>query len=208
MTGYYRIDMECNEARRVVALWESGAEFDDFEARKVYEHVASCPSCHVSCSAFLILFSGRCIREDSTPSPAARFLADRVMSEIEGEKSPSVRKGPRKIVGPLLAAGLAACVILVAGIGWRNATTVEVRFVLDAPGANSVFLAGTFSSWEPEGLPLRRRADGLWERRVRLRSGRMYTYNFVLDGTSWIADPGAPEQVDDGFGGESSLIRL
>ena len=41
-----------------------------------------------------------------------------------------------------------------------------------------------------------------------LTRNRSYTYSFVIDGERWVPDPGAPETVDDGFGGVNSILRL
>ncbi len=43
---------------------------------------------------------------------------------------------------------------------------------------------------------------------MRLRRDRSYTYGFVIDGERWVPDPGAPETVEDGFGGVNSILRL
>jgi len=36
----------------------------------------------------------------------------------------------------------------------------------------------------------------------------VYTYNFLLNGRRWIADPSSLRHVDDGFGGTSSVLDL
>ena len=55
-------------------------------------------------------------------------------------------------------------------------------------------------------MPARR--SGTWEITIPLRKGSMYTYDFLVDGQRWIPDPGSRTQVDDGFGGLSSVLRL
>ncbi len=84
--------------------------------------------------------------------------------------------------------------------------TVLVRFELVAPDAREVTLAGSFNNWNPEGIQLTRSgATGLWTGTVALTPGE-HQYLFVIDGISWIPDPGAHAQVDDGFGQENSVI--
>ena len=84
-----------------------------------------------------------------------------------------------------------------------------VRFVLDLPEARSVSLVGDFTEWKSDRYRLsRKNEEGRWEVRVRLRKNRVYTYNFVIDGEEWIPDPLAPYRVEDGFGGENSLLQL
>lgn len=82
--------------------------------------------------------------------------------------------------------------------------TVWVRFELSAPQARRVHLAGDFNRWEPEAVPLVRRADGTWSVTVPLNVGE-HRYQFVLDGSMWVPDP-STDAVDDGFGGRNSVI--
>jgi hypothetical protein len=94
-------------------------------------------------------------------------------------------------------------------VGQRPSDEVLVRFQVSLPGARSVSLVGSFTSWDITRLPMTDPAgDGAWQVSVRLKKGSIYTYNFVVDGRRWIVDPGASAQVDDGFGGHSSVIRL
>ncbi len=86
-----------------------------------------------------------------------------------------------------------------------SAPPVYVQFRLEAEGASSVRLAGTFTGWKPEH-ELRETAPGEWTVLVPLRPG-VHDYAFVIDGDRWVADPHAP-QVDDDFGGSNSRISL
>lgn len=87
--------------------------------------------------------------------------------------------------------------------------TVTVRFVLEAPEATSVRLVGDFDGWTEPGYAMTvSGSPGLWEVSVQLEKGKVYVYNFVLDGETWITDPAVRTRVDDGFGGAGSLLRL
>ncbi len=78
----------------------------------------------------------------------------------------------------------------------------------NAPEASTVELAAILLM-EPGTYVLKKASvDGMWEVLVPLKKGRVYVYNFVIDGDRWISDPKAAVQVDDGFGGSSSLLRL
>ena len=84
-----------------------------------------------------------------------------------------------------------------------------VRFYLEAPSASTVALVGDWNDWDGEAHLLRDvEGDGLWETEIRLVPGREYRYQFFIDGKEWIADPGAPLSVDDGFGGKNSVLQL
>lgn len=87
----------------------------------------------------------------------------------------------------------------------RSAPPVYVQFRLEARGATSVQLAGTFTGWQPR-VELRETEPGEWTVLVPLRPG-VHDYAFVIDGDRWVADPHAP-QVDDDFGGTNSRISL
>jgi hypothetical protein len=140
-------------------------------------------------------------------------LEDRIMDAVHRVPAhhPSVRALHRRP----LRAGLAAAAILVAVVGVglglraRAGAYLTVSFVLDTPGARTVAVAGDFTDWQTSGYELSRRTtDGKWEITVRLRRDHSYTYAFVIDGERWVPDPGAPETVDDGFGGVNSILRL
>jgi hypothetical protein len=82
--------------------------------------------------------------------------------------------------------------------------TVLVQFRLDAPGAQSVSLAGTFTGWETR-VELYETAPGVWSARVPVTPG-IHDYLFIVDG-EWTADPAAPS-IPDGFGGTNSRLLL
>jgi hypothetical protein len=82
---------------------------------------------------------------------------------------------------------------------------VYVQFRLEAPAAEQVSLAGSFTGWEPR-LELHPTAAGVWTLTVPLEAG-MHDYLFVVDGEEWLPDP-AGYPVDDGFGGTNSRIFL
>jgi hypothetical protein len=86
-----------------------------------------------------------------------------------------------------------------------RAQPVMVQFRMEAVGARTVSMAGTFTGWKPT-VQLRQTAPGEWTALVPLRPG-VHDYAFVIDGERWVADPHAT-QVDDDFGGTNSRISL
>ena len=86
---------------------------------------------------------------------------------------------------------------------------ISVRFVLTAPEAETVSLVGDFSDWNTTQFILQDpEDDGTWEISIKLIKGKIYTYNFLVDGEKWIVDPKSLINIKDGFGGESSLIEI
>ena len=117
----------------------------------------------------------------------------------------------------LLAPALAAAAALVLWLGGGRSGqvtppstipgSVTVRFVLTAPEARNVALAGTFNQWDAKATPLVRTGPaGVWTATVTLPAGE-HQYAFVVDGVRWVPDPAAPA-VDDGFGRRNSVLTL
>jgi negative regulator of sigma E activity len=84
-------------------------------------------------------------------------------------------------------------------------TTVRLSFY--APQARQVAVAGDFNRWTVGSDVMERRDGGVWTIDLTLQPGR-YTYMFVLDGKSWVADPGAESYQDDGFGSRNSVMKV
>lgn len=86
--------------------------------------------------------------------------------------------------------------------------TVWTRFVYTADDPESVAVAGDFSQWEP--IPLSPRTvngETVWTGLIPIPRGE-HEYQFVIDGTRWVADPLAPVKRDDGFGAQNAVLKL
>jgi hypothetical protein len=81
-----------------------------------------------------------------------------------------------------------------------------VLFAFHAPGATRVALVGDFNGWDPEATPLHRSglAD-LWTIEIPLARG-LHLYAFVVDGSEWTPDPGAPLAPDVAYGRHNSVL--
>jgi hypothetical protein len=202
--------MKCEEARAFVRAWESGAEHTErTDAEYLVQHLKACASCNREFGSLLPLIM-RDAGISAKPDSISKDFVDSVMNTI----SKGQRERARQYhLSPVLAFAVAA--IFVVGIsfgfyfGARNSTTQKVTFMLYAPEATSVQLAGDFTSWNPKEFALKKvDGSGMWEIQIPLKKGRIYVYNFIIDGTQWIPDPKAMSVIDDGFGGSSSLLRL
>lgn len=125
---------------------------------------------------------------------------------------------PRTVRIPPLA-GLAAA----AGLGFlllwprggptpsapagRREATIYVQFVLEAPSARSVAVAGDFNGWSPELVLSDADGDGRWTGRLPLKPG-LHEYMFVIDGSQWVTDPQAERYADDGFGNRNAVLLV
>ena len=166
------------------------------------------------------------VLRDDAPGPAPEWLEARVMEEVR--TGPSAGGGvldwllrPREIRASPLAAGLAAAALVVLAVlpwlrdggagpsvpGPDPEAVVWVQFVVEAPDAHSVAVAGDFTRWSPDGTLEDPDGDGVWTGRLPLRPG-VHEYMFVVDGERWITDPRADRWVDDGFGNRNAVIAV
>ena len=84
------------------------------------------------------------------------------------------------------------------------ATTVRLTFY--SPQARSVAVAGDFNKWRTDSDEMKR-LDGMWSVDLKLKPG-VYAYSFVIDGSSWVPDPGATAYEDDGLGSRNAVMRV
>jgi len=159
---------------------------------------------------------------ETAPAGAPLGLDRRVMAGIRASGRSRRRAWlgwllrPRPLpVSPLAAAAAIALVALAVLRPWSGSTADEgavagrvyVQFVVDAPEARSVHLAGDFSEWQP-GIALSDpEGDGTWTARVPLEPG-VHEYMFVIDGSRWVPDPNALTSTDDGFGRRNSVLAV
>ena len=211
--------MTCKEAFSVLDAWEQG-EADPSQLNAFLSHCEECPECASRFAGLIPLLKRDLpgsISDLSILTSPDRNFEDAVMKGIDLDKSArrkTVQLSKNRKRMPAWAMAAAAILILSVGVGigmyvQQNSETATVHFVLEAPNAQSVQLAGDFNSWDASNYELKKVSeDGTWEITVRLTKGQVYAYNFVIDGQQWVADPSAMAQIDDGFGGTSSLLRL
>jgi len=171
----------------------------------------------------------RMVQSFRTAAPrgsAPGWLEQNVMAEVAKvpERS-ALRRAIDWLVSPAplrispLAAGLAAAalVLVVVRTGTGGDPVVDeaagatevvyVQFVLDAPSAVSVAVAGDFSGWEPAFALADEDGDGVWSARVPVQPG-VHAYMFLVDETSWTTDPNAGRYQDDGFGNRNAVLAV
>lgn len=164
-------------------------------------------------------------------APAPAWLEQKVMAEIDALPAASVLDRllawlvrPATVRVPPLAAGLAAAALATVLLLPTRGTTpppgggvvdgggavesvVYVQFMLEAPGASSVAVAGDFSEWEPEHVLEDLDGDGVWTGRIPVEPG-VHSYMFLIDGSEWQTDPRADRYQDDGFGNRNAVLAV
>lgn len=227
--------MTSREIGRILARWERGEPIGDEELARLERMREENPRDFRRIAPLLSLIrrdgGGAPLLESEAPDIAGRVVEriERVLAEgmtgREESSPPSVRevrpsgpsrRGPGPVITRVLPQAAAALILLGVGIllgvalstrPGRPADTVVVRFELDAPKARTVSVVGDFNNWQPEGMVMHKKS-GMWEISIPLRRGEVYTYNFLVNGRSWIPDPSSLYRVRDGFGGEKSVLQL
>jgi hypothetical protein len=165
----------------------------------------------------------------AAPSGAAPpWLEQKVMAEIDQLSDRSlVRRLVDWVVRPtairvsplmtgLVTAAFAWALLLPKGESTTNpdapgldpeATIVYVQFMLEAPTATTVAVAGDFNDWGPDFTLEDPDGDGVWTGRVPIRPG-VHSYMFLIDGTEWQTDPLADRYRDDGFGNRNAILAV
>ena len=85
-------------------------------------------------------------------------------------------------------------------------STKQATFILYAPRATQVFVAGSFNNWNPVATPLMRSHEGLWSNTVDLYPGE-YEYRFIVDGV-WTDDPTNMMRQCNEFGTENCILAV
>jgi hypothetical protein len=159
---------------------------------------------------------------------APPWLEQRVMAEIDAlPERASLQRFlawivlPAPIrVSPLAAGIVAAGVVLALVLPGRGAVqtdsapvaggaveVVYVQFLLEAPMATSVAVAGDFTDWQPTFTLEDLDGDGVWSGRIPVRPG-VHGYMFLVDETEWTTDPNAGRYQDDGFGNRNAVLAI
>lgn len=95
----------------------------------------------------------------------------------------------------------------------------ELTFEYTNASASTVWISGSFtpragmpSEWATnpsEGaLEMVNDGAGNWSLTTLVEPFGRHEYKLIVDGDTWIADPSAVEQVDDGFGGQNSVLYV
>lgn len=158
------------------------------------------------------------VRESPAPVPNAGVVARPAVPQSRALAT--IRRirgtGPRSVSASTLATAAGIALLLAVGsqeratprfspthravtigdsvasvVGSIRDTLRIVQFMLTAPAASRVALAGDFNGWDTRGTPLvRDERDGRWAVTLALAPGR-HTYAYVVDDTQWVRDPNA-----------------
>jgi transcriptional regulator with XRE-family HTH domain len=100
--------------------------------------------------------------------------------------------------------------IIIGGVGMATTATRKaekrVSFEYTAPTAGKVSVTGDFTSWDKNGISLKKDKSGTWKTDISLKPGK-HQYKFIVDG-QWRNDPTNKATVRNPFGSENSLKEV
>jgi hypothetical protein len=211
----------CEMVNELILAWERTGALSSADLTLLSEHLEQCRRCWSAYVALMPLLrrdAGGSSGLRTAPGLLSESFTKRLMGKLAGGSPFRVVLGAiRRGIVPRLRLVLAVVAILlvVGGIlSWFRGIQLGredtlVRFELVVPEAHSVALVGDFCNWDPNQLVMKdATGEGNWQITIRLKKGQVYTYNYLMNGRQWIADPNSLRQVDDGFGGKSSVLEL
>lgn len=88
----------------------------------------------------------------------------------------------------------------------RKNDNQQQTFAVTVPAAMSVLLAGDFTHWQEQAIPMKKQPGGVWKTSVKLAPGN-YHYRFIVDG-QWRDDPDCTLRVPNPYGGENAVRQV
>jgi len=83
----------------------------------------------------------------------------------------------------------------------------EIEFTLYAPEVREVFLGGEFNSWDPQALPMKKDAQGVWRTKLKLPAGH-HQYKFFIDGAWFEGCLADAEMITNPFGTQNFIKEV
>ena len=81
--------------------------------------------------------------------------------------------------------------------GINYISNTEVTLVLQAPGKKNVYAVGDFNNWTPlPAYQLKRDGEYFWVTLTGLTPGQEYAFQYLVDGTIYVADPYTEKVLD------------
>jgi hypothetical protein len=148
----------------------------------------------------------RAVAELKTPVDLGAEVDRRALAEIARDRAPRVLLFRRRVAW-IAALACAAATLLLVLMNQATAPESMVRFAIQEPSARSITIVGDFNDWDPAMTPLARSGDGEWKVSLELPPGR-YRYSYLVDGSTWMADPERPALPDRDFDAPTSLVTV
>ncbi len=136
---------------------------------------------------------------------------ERLLQKVDSPAPPAVTPFPtqrRAFWRPAvaLAASLVILLFSVIALVSEKETRVTHRFLIHAPGVETVAVMGDFTGWAPVALSSVG-GEGYWELTLDLSSG-IHRYAFLINGEDLTLDPTVVAREGDDFGGMNSILQI
>lgn len=158
---------------------------------------------------------GLLLKESRVNAPDG--LRERIMDTVSKGVNKNIWCNPIATIGfrgkrwVLPAVAAAMLIAVFTGMpprkSMQNSSSLNSQFKFYAPDATSVELVGSFNQWRRNDILLKCGGNGFWTADITLNEGR-HEYQFVVNGTKWIADPMALAFRADGFGGQNAVLEI
>ncbi|MGC8870313.1 MAG: alpha-amylase family glycosyl hydrolase [Brevinematia bacterium] len=86
----------------------------------------------------------------------------------------------------------------------------NVYFYFFAPSATKVSIAGSFNGWNASANPLVKlntTYGAVWTTSLSLSNVYGSSYKYVVNGSTWVADPYSKNVTNDGYGGYNTVLK-
>jgi len=220
--------MTCDEFRNAASRWLN-REWAESEERQqipqaLREHGSTCARCRTRLEVLELLARPSELSETTPPADLALRVMNRITAEERNRKrytrahtGEGARTGARFgliMRWFVLPAAAAAALFVALTLGWSHVEAAPpnvemVHLYIAAPHAQQVSVVGDWNGWtagedrlqDPDG-------DGVWEIELKIPSGGEYQYQFLINGEKWVPDPHSLLHIDDGFGGQNSVLAI
>lgn len=211
MNGRGERDMDCREVRDIIL------DNMESECSRIAEHLENCSRCRKFSEAAELIDNGNKLYTESPDNLEAKCL-DKLKHEFIKDNRASgkgkvVKKGITVRMKYLAAAAVLIAVLSVSVtlsvVSFSSENRVVVYLTLYAPDAELVSVVGDWNDWIADADRMQDTdRDGRWEIRLEVIPGREYRYQFLIDGKIRLPDPDSGFTVNDGFGGENSILEI
>jgi hypothetical protein len=217
--------MNCREIKFMIDQYADGF-LEKGEIEKLNAHLAECAVCRREYQMIQRLKSGlESLPSLDTPGDITEQIMDKINRNEVGIQS-SWRHLLQRVLyiprHPMHLVGATAAVLVVFFLGFNlffspfqdselmknNFLRVDFNLEVSRDDVRSVAVVGEFNDWNPNSHYLQKTEEGdRWSVTLELEPGR-YEYMYVLNGETWITDPGAFQYNRDGFGNKNAIIEL
>ncbi|MFH0926599.1 MAG: zf-HC2 domain-containing protein [bacterium] len=195
--------MRCNEIEPLMINYLND-ELLGSQRKLLDEHLDKCETCR---NNLIKLQNLELNLEDPHQINPPEDLIDKVLSTIPSEE-PNIPY-LSKILFSIISAGIILIIIFALiysiKINSKKEGFRQILFSYSDPNANSVEITGDFNKWGRDTLIKSERTN--WTITLKLNPGQYY-YNFIVNKTSWVTDPKAEINVNDGYGNKNSIIYV